>query len=182
MTLGADPAAANRRRTLARVVNLGVIYALFAAFTAALLWAGAPAWTLVGAFIVVGIASFLYDGEDPLDRMFWTQIAHGWHARALMRKTVRRLPVDPCPPPLLAAVRRFDQHANPIFIAEAGGDKLAVLDWTTWDQPDQDYYCLIAVDAAGAMNAMTFFSRWPKAWGSLRWSDPRYRDWTRHTR
>ena len=168
MTQRADPAAASRRWTLARVVNLGVIYVLFAALAAALFWADAPAWTLLGVFVAVGIVFFLYDTEDPLDRMFWTQIAHSWHARALMRKPIRRLPVDPFPPALLAQVRRFDQHANPIFVAEVGGDQLAVLDWTTWDQPDQDYYCLIAIDTTGAMNAMTFFSKWPKAWGSRR--------------
>jgi hypothetical protein len=168
VTQSADPAAANRRRTLARVINLGTFYALCAVLAISLFWTHAPTWAFVVAFVAVSAVFFLYDTEDELDRLFWTQIAHSLRARALMRKPIRRIPVDQCPPQLLAAVRRFDQHANPEMVAETDADRLAVLDWTTWDEPERDYYCLIAVNAAGAMNAMTFFSKWPKAWGSGR--------------
>jgi hypothetical protein len=159
---------ASRRRTFVRIVNAGAAYAIVALLAGAVLLAGAPSLALVVAMLAGLPIVFLYDPEDEFDRMFWTQITHGLHARALMRKPIRRLPTDPCPPRLAAAAKPVDQHPHPLLVAQSGDEQLMVLDWTTWDQPDQDYYLMIAIDAAGAMSAITYFSKWPKAWGSPR--------------
>jgi hypothetical protein len=159
---------ASRRWTVVRIVNAGAAYAFVAALAGAVFLVGGPVPALVVAMLAGLPLVFLYDAEDDFDRMFWTQIAHGLHARALMRKPIRRLPTDPCPPSLVAVVKPVDQHPHPLLVAESDGEQLMVLDWTTWDQPDQDYYLLVAVNAAGAMTAITYFSKWPKAWGSPR--------------
>jgi hypothetical protein len=159
---------ASRRRTIVRLVNGGAGFAFCAVLAVGTILAGAPSLAMVVLMIAAVPLAFIYDSEDEFDRMFWTQIAHNLHARSLMQKPIKRLPNDPCPPQLAAAVRPLDKSPLPLLVAESSGELLMVLDWTTWDQPDQDYYLIAAVDAAGAMTALTYFSKWPNAWGSLR--------------
>jgi hypothetical protein len=168
VTRPASSLPAKRRWSIARIVNNVTLYAVPLALGAPFLLMQAPGPAIAVVMVAGLIMVFLYDSDDSLDRMFWTQIAQGLHARALMRKPIRRLPVDPCPPALLAAAKSFDAHPHALLVAESGAGHLVVLDWTTWDQPDQDYYLLVAVDASGALSATTYFSKWPKAWGSRR--------------
>jgi len=168
VTRPASSRAANRRWSIARIVNNVTLYAAPLVLGAPFFLMQAPGLAIAVVMVAGLVLVFLYDSDDSLDRMFWTQIVHGLHARALKRKPIRRLAVDSCPSALLAAAKSFDAHPHPLLVAESGAGHLLVLDWTTWDQPDQDYYLLVAVDAGGAMSATTYFSKWPKAWGSRR--------------